>query len=211
MLRVLSAALLCAAAFAQETPPASPCRFDGFSGQFRLAEARGQNVKVHEACAPGRICASYPMRPSHPMEVYKDEGAWVCGYYSAPDIGGGPVWVRADDVQLVPIDNNPPLSAWSGIWRSGTIRVVISDAGDGRLAVKGTAYWQGQGDNRHYGSVAGTAAPDRNHLRIESPPGETGGCVVDLTLYGPYILANDNDRCGGMNVRFWGIWRRAQE
>ena len=32
-----------------------------------------------------------------------------------------------------------------------------------------------------------------------------------VALIGKYILANDNNMCGGMNVRFWGIWKRARK
>ena len=31
-----------------------------------------------------------------------------------------------------------------------------------------------------------------------------------LALIGKYLLANDNNMCGGANVRFWGVWRRAR-
>jgi hypothetical protein len=34
-------------------------------------------------------------------------------------------------------------------------------------------------------------------------------CVVDMTLIGTYIVARDNGKCGGMNVRFGGIWQKA--
>ena len=40
------------------------------------------------------------------------------------------------------------------------------------------------------------------HFKIPS-------CTVDLTLIGKYLVANDNDKCGGQNVRFWGVWKRA--
>lgn len=35
-----------------------------------------------------------------------------------------------------------------------------------------------------------------------------GGCAVMLERRGPYLLANDNARCGGNNVRFVGIYIR---
>jgi hypothetical protein len=34
-------------------------------------------------------------------------------------------------------------------------------------------------------------------------------CTVNLALLGNYLLANDNNMCGGVNVRFWGVWKRA--
>jgi hypothetical protein len=38
---------------------------------------------------------------------------------------------------------------------------------------------------------------------------DADSCIVDLTLIGKHLVANDNARCGGFNVRFWGIWNRA--
>jgi hypothetical protein len=35
-----------------------------------------------------------------------------------------------------------------------------------------------------------------------------GTCVLDLALVGKYIVAGDNEHCGGANVRLWGIWKR---
>ncbi len=47
--------------------------------------------------------------------------------------------------------------------------------------------------------------PAGNHLHVEDD-----ACHIDLALIGRYILANDNNGCGGANVRFWGVWKRAQ-
>ena len=47
------------------------------------------------------------------------------------------------------------------------------------------------------------ASPGGNHLHLEDD-----SCKIDLALIGKYILANDNNMCGGMNVRFWSVWKR---
>jgi hypothetical protein len=60
----------------------------------------------------------------------------------------------------------------------------------------------------HTGEFAGEAASVGNHLHFME--GSADSCTVDLTLYGEFILAVDNDRCGGMNVRFSGTWKRRQ-
>jgi len=36
-------------------------------------------------------------------------------------------------------------------------------------------------------------------------------CMVDLTLVGRYLVVTDNNMCGGVNVRFWGIWVRSKQ
>ena len=54
-------------------------------------------------------------------------------------------------------------------------------------------------------AVAG--APARRG-RAASPGRGGDGCVVDLWLTGPFLVARDNMRCGGMNVTFTGVYRR---
>jgi hypothetical protein len=66
----------------------------------------------------------------------------------------------------------------------------------------------GAGSNVHVGDIEGAAAPDGNRLRLlKSGP---GGCTVDMKLLGLDIVADDNMGCGGMNVRFEGIWKRVK-
>ena len=105
-------------------------------------------------------------------------------------------------------DPNPPLTAWLGTWVQGENRITIERSNTpGKLSLDGEAYWRGGRDNVHEGAIAGEATPQGNRLHYEE--GSAESCNIDLALIGKYLLASDNNKCGGMNVRFWGVWRRS--
>jgi hypothetical protein len=75
------------------------------------------------------------------------------------------------------------------------------------------AYWPSANPSRadasggpHTGEMSGEAAP--NGDRVVFVDGEDE-CHVDATLLPPFLLARDNDRCGGANVRFNGVYLRS--
>jgi hypothetical protein len=59
------------------------------------------------------------------------------------------------------------------------------------------------GDNIHTGVVNGSARPEGNVLVVEDDI-----CRATLRLVGDYLVVSDNSDCGGMNVRFDGVYRR---
>lgn len=54
--------------------------------------------------------------------------------------------------------------------------------------------------------MSGEAAPKGDQAVFVDAEDE---CHVSLTLLPPFLLARDNNRCGGMNVRFDGVYMRA--
>jgi hypothetical protein len=167
---------------AGQQPPKTPCEFDGFDTNSKLAET---------------------LKTGDPVVVNRVEGDWTCGYLVGRK-GSGPGWVQSRDIRLVDSDPNPPLTAWTGTWVQGENRIRIQSSKiPGKLALHGEAYWHGFGDNVHSGEFSGDAIPLGNHLHVEDD-----SCKIDLALMGKYILANDNNSCGGLNVRFWGVWKR---
>lgn len=198
-----------AVAAAQHTPPMRLCQWDD-SASFTLEEPAGLNLpKTYFVCRPGTVCLSSVMRRGHPVEFYKIDGDWSCGYYM-DSRGGGPVWVRSAELRPVSSDPKPPLRAWVGTWAGGEDRVHISLSGaPGRFKLKGDASWHGAADNVHFGDIAGDAAPEGRQLRfVEDDARGSPSCTIDMTFYGSYIVARDNDLCGALNVRFQGIWKR---
>jgi hypothetical protein len=169
---------------AGQQPPKAPCDFDGFDTNSKLAER---------------------IKTGDPVVVTRVEGDWTCGYLTSRK-GAAQGWVQSRDIRLVNFDPNPPLAAWAGTWVQGENRIRIQSSNSrGKLALHGEAYWHGFGDNVHSGEFTGDAIPVGNHLHVEDD-----SCMMDLALMGKYILANDNNSCGGMNVRFWAVWKRAQ-
>lgn len=171
-------------AAAGQQPPKAPCVFDGFDTNSKLAET---------------------IKTGDPLVVSRVEGDWTCGYLTSRK-GAAQAWVRTRDIRLLNFDPNPPLSAWTGTWVQGENRIRIQNAKlPGKLSLDGEAYWHGFGDNVHSGEFAADASPAGNHLHLEDDL-----CQIDLALWGKYALASDNNMCGGMNVRFWGVWKRAR-
>ena len=190
--------------------PKTACSFDGFSANPVLAEiATAKNTVGYFGCSSSRNCLSAKLAPGDPVVVFQAEGDWTCGYLSQAK-GAGPGWVRSNDIRPVSFDAAPPLDAWVGAWANGDDRIRIQTSkAPGKLELKGEAVWHGRTkDAIHTGDFAGEVAPVGNHLHFVESGADS--CTVDLTLIGKYLVANDNNRCGGENVRFWGIWKRAR-
>jgi hypothetical protein len=120
-------------------------------------------------------------------------------------------------------------AAWAGEWRSGGEQTItIQPKGDGRIAIKGDATWGGSdpervkrgavnaGEIEAEVSIADGAASfamdddgKTNPFDLKLPDG-SDVCRVKLWRLGPYLVAQDNVRCGGMNVSFTGVYRKAK-
>jgi hypothetical protein len=187
-------------------PPASACDFDGFDVNARLAEVSRPSTGYY-GCAAGRKCIPMTLAPGDTVVIARPEGDWTCGYLTGRK-GAAQGWVRSQDLQGVQADPNPPQNAWTGTWVQDKNRITIeSSKNPGKLALDGEAYWRGGRDNVHEGSISGEVTPAGNHAHYDE--GSPESCSVDLALLGNYLLTNDNNKCGGLNVRFWGVWRRA--
>ncbi len=197
------AAATCTAAGQQV--PTFACEFDGFDVNAKLAEI-AKPTTAYYACAVGRKCLPMLLKAGDLVVIGRSEGGWTCGYLSSAK-GSAQGWVRFADFQPVEADPNPPLTAWLGTWVQGENRITIERSNTpGKLSLDGEAYWRGGRDNVHEGAIAGEATPTGNRLHYEE--GSAESCNIDLALIGKYLLASDNNKCGGMNVRFWGVWRR---
>jgi len=98
----------------------------------------------------------------------------------------------------------PALSSWVGVWKYGRKSLDIRrDSKSGFLKVKGYAIWEGVRANVHVGGVEAVAQPQGNKLVLVEEE-----CQVSLKLVGDYVVASDNSGCGGVNVRFDGVFRK---
>ena len=141
------------------------------------------------------------------------KGPYVCAFF--PNRGGGSAgWVRTDRLSSVSVDAAPPLSAWSGAWADGDNTITLKRKA-GALTIDGAAYWPSAnppasvapgGPNE--GELSGTIRPKANVAAYTD--GETDGCRATLTLVGPWLIAADNNQCGGANVSFSSVYRRRQ-
>lgn len=135
-------------------------------------------------------------------------GPWVCVIY--PNSRGGTEgWIRLDEIVAVAETRATP-SMWIGSWvRDPYTELTIERAGP-KLSVKGLALWFGaRPDIVHDGMVDAAGAPVGDTLRTDdvSYP-DADHCQPILRRLGPYLAAFDNNRCGGLNVTFTGVYRR---
>jgi hypothetical protein len=103
----------------------------------------------------------------------------------------------------VAITTKPGLDAWVGTWVAQEAEITIKRSGD-ELVVSGFAMWHHQ----NTGEVNGKARPKGDLLQIGAEETEEDACKVNLQSFGPYLLVDDNQNCGGLNVSFGGTYRR---
>ncbi|WP_338664380.1 hypothetical protein VQH23_04270 [Pararoseomonas sp. SCSIO 73927] len=150
------------------------------------------------------------------------QGAYTCagfvGARGAATIG----WMPTAALLPLPEAEQAPAD-WNGQWRAPEQDIAISSGRNGALRVKGDATW-GMGDPErvrrggvNIGQVAGEARPVSGVLAFsEGEDGRTRAyeagdeftCRIRLWRRGPYLLARDNNGCGGHNVSFSGFYRR---
>jgi hypothetical protein len=101
------------------------------------------------------------------------------------------------------------MRAWAGVWSNGTDRLNVTTNADGTLSGQGNAYWPGPpGTNvaplaRHFGGITARAAPVGQRLELNQ-----SACQVTAWLLNEVLLVKDNGQCGGVNVRFDGVYKK---
>ena len=194
-------------ALAAQTPPPAACEFDGFSANPALGVTVNRSVAYY-GCGAGSRCLSMKLKPQQPVVIFGKSGDWICGY-AQDEHGAAPVWVQAQQVSEIRPDPNPPATGWLGMWSNGDNRIEMKPTSDPlRLALTGHATWHGSAGAENSGEIEGDVTPSGNHIHYAEG---ADACSIDLTLFGKYLVANDNELCGGRNVRFWGIWTRARK
>ena len=211
--------VLCApaTAFAQDATgnPENWCRNGAFpmDTDFTVAKVVGErNAKIHflgdeEDCPQSNNAKcrkkSY-LIPGDQVLVSRKFGSWICSWYQPNKDSETVGWLPAVNLSIIEQASAPSLQQWVGIWREYDNSLKISrDGNTSYLKVDGQAYWHGLGENVNEGSFAAKAKPQGNLLMLEDD-----GCEVSLTLVGNHVIARDNFQCGGMNVRFDGIYRK---
>jgi hypothetical protein len=131
-------------------------------------------------------------------------------------------WLRATDLMADPGPKQAP-SFWTGDWKRIEADIAIRPgAKAGTLSITGDALWGSLDPERikrgavNIGEIQGVVAPKGFNLSFAM--GENGtlpfaevdeyGCAVRMRLLPPYLLVEDNYRCGGMNVSFSGTYVR---
>jgi len=170
---------------------------------LRAGRATGMGrIRVHGGTAlivPGQALLLGASRPGY-----------VCALYaSGLEARAGWIPQRRIAPAALLVDPAPPLAAWVGTWQQYDNKIVLTRVGD-RLSASGEAHWPSKSIMpANEGEFSGTAAPSgrRLHFATDAPD----PCLVDLTLAGEFLFADDNRICGGHNVAFTGIFIQRHE
>ena len=147
------------------------------------------------ALAPGTLVLAGP----------QDKG-FRCVYFAA---AGGTLaagFVPAE--RLAAVEKEERAIAWqflTGDWRDGAMRILIGHTRGGTLRIRATGTYRGTGGVNEGGFAADIPMPKGEEIvRVQDD-----GCAVVFERRGPFLLVNDNARCGGHNVRFVGFYLKA--
>ena len=167
----------------------------------------------------GKCNSSSYVIPGNTVIVSKIREGYVCAYYTGSSGYSG--WLPASQVEEMPVNSNPPLSAWLGKWSPAEdVAAVTISEHKGELMVKGQAWWPDREGipeypNPNEGVMDGKLSRIGNIAKWADPP-----CEVTFTLLEPFLIVNDNEfiiraagqgSCWGANVDFTGVYPRAND
>jgi hypothetical protein len=164
--------------------------------------------------------------PGDEVVVIGTKDDFVCASYASKNGRVTDGWLPRSAISIV--QDQPPVNAkdWIGRWQSGSEQTIVIEQIDktGSLSIKGDATWGASDPERvkrgavNIGSLEGETTADGAVLSFAM--GENGtlpfdqadelDCKVRMQRLGPYLLAKDNNNCGGMNVSFTSVYRRGQ-
>ena len=196
--------LLAAAAASAQEPPQEPeawCRQGTFVHEttFQIAEltAAAHLLADDGTAKPDELAKGSEVIVGH----HHDRKA--CVWYQPREEVEKIGWIPESGIKLK--NSQPPKETWAGDWNDrGHNWLYVAPIPDtDKLRVNGHARWYGDNDVIHFGRVNGDIAPGVAHLTVTE-----GLCTVYAQLVGHYLIAYDNTRCGGVNVRFDGVYQK---
>lgn len=123
--------------------------------------------------------------------------------------GGSSGWVNEKTLAIAPA-KEVQVTDWIGNWSDGQNKIEIKKDKMG-LHVFGEALWFGatlDDGNQvvHTGELDFRGLPNKDKLLYLAK--EQYDCGAELINLGRYLVVRDNGSCGGVNVRFNGIYQR---
>lgn len=214
---VLTACAMLALPAAAQAQDDTTCRNGLFPREapFTLARVSAeQNVYFHgdlDGCpAAGEACItnSY-LIDGDEVIVSKLREGFACAYYVQSDTAG---WIPLNQIEPVATEQAPQPAQWAGRWQGrGDNRISITHAEGTGLAIAGRAFWPAARPSELYSVRTGEIAGHLDQIGTRARYDDNDLCEVNFTLLGQYLLAGDNNRCGGMNVSFTGVYTRADD
>jgi len=158
-----------------------------------------------DGCPGGAQCKTgrYVI-PGDELIINKRENGWGCAWFQGQKhetVG----WVSVAKLRFLE-PQTVPEEGWLGNWVQPAGSITITGGGGKPLHGAGEAFWQSE-VTIHVGEFSGTIRPVNNRATVKEGDDESG-CVVALVRLGRYLIASDNGNCGGVNVRFDGVYVR---
>ncbi len=205
-------------AFATDMADDGSCRNGSFPSEqsnFALAKVAGVSRLYFLDDMDGCPARGEPACRQHSYVVSgdtvvtgRDRGPFRCAFFPNKE-GGSAGWVDSSRLQPLPV-TPPSLKLWVGDWHDGDDGLKIRLHGR-QLQVEGEAYWpsanptpQERPGGPNLGGVEAVAAPHGDQVDFIED-----SCKVHAQILGDVLVVSDNSECGGMNVRFDGVYRRS--
>jgi hypothetical protein len=227
---VLGFALLPAAALA--APPGCTSMPDLGSTKLALARVLPNTGRVQFRTAPdcndstaGCVRRGYVVSGNELIATVRS-GNRLCVVFVAPN--GSEFWGWLPVQALAVSTPAVRLIDWAGRWKQIEAAIEIVPTRNGALSIKGDATFGASDPDRvrrgavNTGEIAATISPTGNMLDFAMHDG--GGatrtvpwssaaeydCAVRMQRVGQWLVVDDNNNCGGLNVTFRGIYARAR-
>jgi hypothetical protein len=135
--------------------------------------------------------------------------AFICATYVNTKRAARIGWLPVDALAY---DMAKPIAStdWLGKWSYDEADITVKAGKTGTLLIEGAATYGARNPDRvkrgavNTGAIEGEATPtgDRLNFTMEF------GCKVWMRRLGPWLVVDDDDNCGGINVTFRGIYTR---
>jgi hypothetical protein len=133
-----------------------------------------------------------------------------CAYYGRPNGKIVAGFIPIDNLTALTEDTSMSIDFVTGTWNYETDSIGIKAAAAGQVSGDGQATYQ-TAETVNEGSFSAQAALAAGQKELVFKEGnDESSCVVKLHRRGPYLVASDNGNCGGLNVRFDGIYTKAK-
>ncbi len=133
-----------------------------------------------------------------------------CVYYGRSNGKIVAGFIPVENLEAMAEDNGMSVDFLIGTWKYESDSIEIKTAAAGQVTGDGQAYYQtAETVNEGAFSARAPLAAGQKELVFREGNDESS-CVVKLHRRGPYLVASDNNNCGGLNVSFNGIYTKAR-
>ena len=216
---------------------ADPLNCEDSSSKVVLARVSTTQARLNFVAGPDKGMPTCPsaestcrlkafLVPGDEVLINTMEGSYVCATFKARSGIVTKGLLPRDALQVVPPEQLSD-QKWDGKWRRDSETEIVIESRKDQVKVSGTAIWGSSDPQRvkrgavNTGELSGSGKPGGQVLAIGYDPDRSGFpppedaasdiCAAKLELYGRYLLVEDNERCGGVNVTFTGLYVRVNK